>query len=154
MPNASHASAMPSMASVSMYGVSPRSGLPKFRQFVIAAGLRAGAGDVQRRLADGLGAAAARVEPDAAAVAVERHGDRAVGRRQAHDAGVGAGPDDRAGADVLVVLARRPSAFDAMFGAASSVSSVAPRSSGGRVAPRGSTGVAREARRAAPASIS
>ena len=30
---------MPSMASTSMYGVSPRSGLPKFRQLVIAAGV-------------------------------------------------------------------------------------------------------------------
>ena len=66
--------------------------------------LGAAAGDVERRLRDRLGAAAARVERDARAVAVERHGDRALRRRQPHDAGVAARAGDRARADDLVVL--------------------------------------------------
>ena len=71
---------------------------------MIAAGCGAAAGDVERRLRDRLGAAAARVERDARAVAVQRDGDPALRRRQAHDAGVAARARDRARADDLVVL--------------------------------------------------
>ena len=67
-------------------------------------GLRAAAGDVEHRLGDGLGAAAPRVERDARAVAVQRDGDPALGRRQAHDAGVAARAGDGARAHDLVVL--------------------------------------------------
>ena len=98
----------PSIASVSMYGVSPRSGLPKLRQFVIAAGVP----PAQATLSADSQTASAPPRRGSSqtrrAVAVERHGDRAVGRRQPHDAGVGARAHDRAGADVLVVLAVDP----------------------------------------------
>ena len=67
-------------------------------------GLGAAAGDVERGLGDRLGPAAARIERDARAVAVERDRDRALRGRQPHDAGVAAGPGDRARADDLVVL--------------------------------------------------
>ena len=48
-------------------------------------GVGAAAGDVQHGLRDGLAAAAPRVERHARAVAVERHRDRAIGRREPHD---------------------------------------------------------------------
>ena len=62
------------------------SGFPKLRQLVTAAGRAPGAGDVAGRLADGAHPAAARVEPGAPAVAVERDRDGAAGRREPHDA--------------------------------------------------------------------
>ena len=67
-------------------------------------GLCAAAGDVERGLRDRLGAAAPRIERDARAVAVERHRDRPLRGRQAHDARVAARARDRARADDLVVL--------------------------------------------------
>ena len=70
---------------------------------------RARAGDVAGRLADGAHAAAARIEPRAPAVAVQRDRDRPPRGSQPHHAGVAARPHHRARADQLVVLRGRSS---------------------------------------------
>ena len=67
-------------------------------------GLRAAAGHVEHRLGHGLGAAAPRIERHARAVAVQGDRDPALGRRQAHDAGVAARTGDGARSHDLVVL--------------------------------------------------
>jgi hypothetical protein len=99
---------MPSIAAVSMNGVSPRSGLPKLRQFVTAAGsapvtatLRAASATAGRRRGVG-------VEPGAAPVAVERDRDGAIRRCQPHDRRVAARAQHRPGAHEVVVLAEDP----------------------------------------------
>ena len=66
------------------------------------------AGDVQGRLADRLTATAQRVERDARAIAIERHGDPALARRQAQHARVSPRSDHGPRADELVVLLGHP----------------------------------------------
>ena len=104
MSSARHASPMPSTASTNCHMISGRSGLPKFRQLVAPIGTRAGAGDVARRLGDGQHRAAARIEIAVAAVAVDRHRQRAIGALDAHDARAQPGSVDRVGAHHVVVL--------------------------------------------------
>ena len=82
---------MPSIASTNCHMISGRSGLPKFRQLVAPIGVRAGARDVARRLGDRQHRAAAGIEVAVAAVAVDRHRQRARRALHAHDAGAHAG---------------------------------------------------------------
>ena len=68
----------------------------------------AGARHVARRLGDREHGAVVRIEVTVAAVAVDRHRQRAFGAFDAHDAGTHAGQIDRVGADHVVVLAIDP----------------------------------------------
>ena len=95
---------MPSTASTNCHMISGRSGLPKFRQLVAPIGMRAGAGDVARRLGDREHRAAPRIEVAVAAVAVDRHRQRARRALDADDAGAHAGEHDRVGPHHVVVL--------------------------------------------------
>ena len=78
------------IASRSAYAVPARSGLPKLRQFVIAAGSAPLQATFSTACATASRAAAAGIERHAGAVAVERDRDRALDGRQPHDRGIAA----------------------------------------------------------------
>ena len=106
--SARQAAPMPSTAFANCHMIAGRSGLPKLRQLVAAERPGAGAGDVARRFGHREHRAAVRIEVAVAAVAVDRHRQRAIGAFDAHDARAEAGQVDGVGPHHVVVLAIDP----------------------------------------------
>ena len=106
--SARHASPMPSTACANCHMIAGPLGIAEVQAVGRGERPRAGAGDVARRFGDREHRAALRIEIAVAAVAVDRHRQRAVGPLDAHDAGAQARQVDGVGLHHVVVLAVDP----------------------------------------------
>ena len=108
VPNARQASASPSTASRSLPEIFRLVGIAEVEVIGHGQRNRAGAGEIARRFRDRDPPAFARIERAVERIAIGRGGEKLVRLAEMENRGVGSRPNDRSGADHVIVLAIDP----------------------------------------------